>query len=106
LLAEEKPHLKPDLTAQELADQLGWGPDRLTKALRHGGGTSFFDAINRARVNEVQALAAESRNARMSLLALAHDAGFGSKSAFYEAFQRHSGCSPAAWRRGELLGKM
>jgi AraC-like DNA-binding protein len=103
LLAEEKPYLKPDLTAQELADQLGWAPDRLTRALRHGGGTNFFNAINRARVHEVQALAGESRNARLSLLSLGHDAGFGSKSAFYEAFQRHAGCSPAVWRKRESL---
>jgi AraC-like DNA-binding protein len=105
LLADEKPYLKPNLTAQELADRLGWGPDRLTKALRHGGGTNFFHAINGARVHEVQALAGQSRNARISLLSLAHDAGFGSKSAFYEAFQRHAGCSPAAWRKRESLRK-
>jgi AraC-like DNA-binding protein len=105
LLAGEKPQLKPDLTAQELAHLLGWGPDRLTKALRHGGGTNFFNVINRARVLEVQALAGESRNARMSLLSLAHDAGFGSKSAFYEAFQRHAGCSPAVWRKRNPLRK-
>jgi AraC-like DNA-binding protein len=105
LLEKEKPYLDPALTARALADRLGWAPDRLTSALRNGGKTSFFDAINAGRVREVQRLAAEPRNARISLLALAHDAGFGSKSAFYEAFQRHEGCSPAAWRRNDLLRK-
>ena len=99
LLARERPHLDPDLTAAELADRLGWAPERLTSALRQGGGLSFFDAVNAARVQELQALAADPANAEVSLLALAYDAGFGSKSAFYEAFQRHVGTAPAAWRR-------
>lgn len=105
LLAEEKPYLEPALTAQALADRLGWAPDRLTTAFRYGGGTTFFRAINGARVIEVQRLAVEPKNARISLLALALDAGFGSKSAFYEAFQRHVGCSPAVWRRNGVLRK-
>ncbi|HEX8569447.1 MAG TPA: AraC family transcriptional regulator [Caulobacteraceae bacterium] len=99
LLQREKPHLDPDLTAQTLADRLGWGGERLTGALRHGGASTFFDTVNAARVEEVQALARQPANAGVTLLALAYEAGFGSKSAFYEAFQRHAGCTPAAWRR-------
>lgn len=99
LFAEERPHLRIGLNAQTIADRLGWAPERLTQALRHGGGTNFFDAVNSARVREVIAMLARPANDRVSLLTLAHEAGFGSKSAFYEAFQRHAGCTPAAWRR-------
>lgn len=99
MLARERLHLDPDLTAAELADRLGWGPGRLTVALRQGGGLSFFDAINAARVRELKALAADPANSDISLLALALDAGFGSKSAFYDAFRRHAGSAPGAWRR-------
>jgi AraC-like DNA-binding protein len=99
LLVNDKPHLISNLTAEMLADRLGWGPERLTAALRHGGGVNFFDAINAARVRELQYLARKPANARVSLLVLAHEAGFGSKSAFYDAFRRHAGCTPAAWRR-------
>lgn len=104
LFESEKPQLDPDLTAQVLADRLGWAPERLTCALRLGGKVSFFDAVNAARVRELQALAADARNAEVSLLALAYDAGFGSKSALYEAFQRHAGSTPAAWRRAMRIG--
>ncbi|HYF23511.1 MAG TPA: helix-turn-helix domain-containing protein [Caulobacteraceae bacterium] len=99
LLAREKPYRDPDLTAQALADRMGWGGSRLTQALKHGGGTTFFDAINAARVRELQALAAQPDNADASLLVLAYEAGFGSKSCLYEAFRRHAGATPAAWRR-------
>ncbi|OFV94145.1 MAG: hypothetical protein A3H95_16140 [Acidobacteria bacterium RIFCSPLOWO2_02_FULL_64_15] len=102
LLANDKPHLLPNLTAEMLADRLGWGPERLTAALRHGGGVNFFDAINAARVREVQRLARNPENARVSLLVLAHQAGFGSKTAFYDAFRRHAGCTPAVWRHRQV----
>lgn len=102
LLANDKPHLLPNLTAEALADRLGWGPERLTAALRHGGGVTFFDVINAARVREVQQLARDPENARVSLLVLGHQAGFGSKTAFYDAFRRHAGCTPAVWRHRQV----
>jgi AraC-like DNA-binding protein len=105
LLVNDKPHLLSNLTAEMLADRLGWGPERLTAALRHGGGVNFFDAINAARVREVQQLARKPANAHISLLVLAHEAGFGSKSAFYDAFRRHAGCTPAEWRRRQVDDK-
>jgi AraC-like DNA-binding protein len=99
LLKRERPHLDPDLTAQQLADRLGWAPERLTRALRDGGGANFFNTINAARVAEVQKAMADPQKARTSVLALGFDAGFGSKTALYDAFGRATGCSPAEWRR-------
>jgi AraC-like DNA-binding protein len=99
-LKEHRPHLKPGLTAGTLSDELGWAPERLTRAFRLGGDSSFFDSINRARVEEVQALARDPANAQLSMLRLGLEAGFGSKTALYDAFQRHAGCTPAGWRLG------
>jgi AraC-like DNA-binding protein len=98
LCAAQKPYTSAELTAQELASMLGWGQDRLTRALRHQG-TNFFEFVNACRVKVVQSLALQRRERKEDLLGLAHDAGFGSKTAFYEAFKRHTGMSPAAWRR-------
>lgn len=98
-LAAERPHLDPDLAAPQLADALGWAPERLTLAFRAGGGTSFHDAILRARIDEMARLARDPVNARVTTLALGFDAGFGSKSAMYDAFRRELDISPAAWRR-------
>jgi AraC-like DNA-binding protein len=97
LLETEKPHLDSGLTAQMVADRLGWAPERLTRALK-GGDVNFFCAINAARVLEVQRAMADPRNSKTSILALGHDAGFGSKTALYDAFRRSAGCSPAEWR--------
>lgn len=100
-VATEEPHVDGDLTAGDLADRLGWARFRLTRALQLGGATNFYDFMNRARVETVKRLAVEPRHARTTLLSLAHDAGFGSKSAFYVAFQAAEGMSPARWRAAQ-----
>lgn len=100
-VATEEPHVDGALTAGDLADRIGWARFRLTRALQLGGETNFHDFMNRARVETVKRLAAEPRHARATLLSLALDAGFGSKSAFYVAFQAAEGISPARWRAAQ-----
>jgi AraC-like DNA-binding protein len=97
-MLQHQPHRDPDLTAGGLADRLGWAPYRLTQALRLGGSTNFHDFVNRARVEAVKKDVLDPKHANASLLALAFDAGFGSKSAFYEVFRAVEGVAPARWR--------
>ena len=99
-MGETHPHLTAGLTIDALSDQIGWDPLRLSEVIRQGFGVSYFDFINARRVEEVKALMADPRNQRITLLSLAMDAGFGSKSAFNEAFKRHVGQSPSQYRRG------
>lgn len=101
-VAKEKSFLDPELTALALADAIGWAPDRLSRALRLGGGTNFYDFVNRARVDTLKALARDPQNRRTNMLFLAYDSGFGSKSAFYEAFRAVESIPPAQWRKQEL----
>lgn len=98
-LAASRLFLDPDLTASQLADDLGWAPERLTQAFRIGGATNFHDAVLRARLTEMERLARDPANERVTTLALGLDAGFGSKSAMYEAFRRELSTTPAAWRK-------
>lgn len=100
-VTKHEPHVDGALTAADLADRLGWARFRLTRALQLGGQTNFHDFLNNARVKTVKRLALDPRYARASLLSLALDAGFGSKSAFYTAFQAAEGVSPARWRAAQ-----
>lgn len=100
-VAKTKPHLDADLTSAQLADHIGWAGERLHRAIRLGGDTSFHDFINRFRLDSLTELVRDPANARVSLLGLAHDSGFGSKSAFYAVFKTLRGGSPATWRRSQ-----
>jgi hypothetical protein len=75
-----EPHVEGGLTAPDLADRIGWARFRLTRALQLGGETNFHDFMNRTSVETVKRLAHDPKNARVTLLSLALDAGFGSKA--------------------------
>ena len=100
-MAGVKPFLKPDLTIGALADQLGWPREEVTRAVRVND-ENFFDCINRYRVEEARRLIADPANADITLLSLAYDAGFGSKSTFNAAFRRRFGMSPSKFRAQAL----
>ncbi len=98
LMRTEKPFLDAGLTADALADRLGWPREKITAAVRTHG-DSFFDCINRYRIDEAKRLIDDPQNATVSLLAISMDAGFGSKSSFNAAFRRHAGVTPTQYRR-------
>ena len=96
-LREHAPYLKAGLSAEMLAETLGWPLARLTQAVRAAGASHFNDYLNRWRVEEVIGQMKEASEA--PILDLALEAGFGSKSSFNEAFKRHTGLTPTEYRR-------
>jgi AraC-like DNA-binding protein len=101
---EDKSFLDAELTAMSLSDRIGWAPDRLSRALRLGGATNFYDFVNSARIEAFKEMALDPKNKRTNMLYLAYDAGFGSKSAFYEIFRARENLPPARWRRQARQG--
>ncbi|WP_397546448.1 helix-turn-helix domain-containing protein [Rhodothermus marinus] len=98
----EKLYRQPDLTLQALAERLGISPHNLSEVLNTAFGQSFYDFVNGYRVREVQALLADPERAHLTILALAMEAGFSSKSTFNAAFKKHTGLTPSAYRRRML----
>jgi AraC-like DNA-binding protein len=98
-MVSQKPWAEMGLTIDDLAGRLGWDTERLSQTIRFGFGESYFDFINRHRVDEVKRLMGSLELKRVTLVSLAFDAGFGSKSAFNEAFKRHAGMTPSQYRR-------
>ncbi len=99
LMQLDKPYLDGDLTLPELAAQIGASPHQLSQFFNQHLGESFFDYINRHRIAAFQRSALLPVNQGRSILDLALDCGFGSKSTFNAVFKRQVGMSPSAWRR-------
>ncbi|MCG8098850.1 MAG: helix-turn-helix domain-containing protein [Candidatus Thiodiazotropha taylori] len=95
---EQRTFLDSKLTLPQLAAQLSISPNYLSQVINEQAECNFFDFINRYRVEEAQrSLTAES--GQVNILSIALDAGFNSKSAFYTAFQRHTGQTPSEYRK-------
>jgi len=55
---------------------------------------TFYDFINGKRIEEFKRIVALPENQKYTLLALAYDCGFNSKTAFYIDFKSATGQSP------------
>ncbi|MEO1653285.1 MAG: helix-turn-helix domain-containing protein [Bacteroidota bacterium] len=94
----EKPFLNPDLTLSILAESLRISPNHLSQVLNERFQSNFFDFINRHRVEEVKARLRSGNYAHYTLLALAQDCGFKSKSSFNAAFKKFTQLTPSQFK--------
>ena len=94
LMAAEKPYLAADLSLPDLARRLGMPVTLLSQVINEGTGKHFNDFINAYRVAEFLRQAREPANAHLSLLGIALNSGFNSKSTFNRAFKKVTGTSP------------
>lgn len=102
LMAERHPHRDPELTLAALAQRAGLSPHHLSQVLNERLQTSFADLVNRARVDDVCELLVRPESERLTLEAVAREAGFNSRSAFYQAFRKFRGMTPSQYRAGIL----
>jgi len=94
----ESPHLDSKLTLPQLAKQIGISPNYLSQVINEQYNKNFFDFINDYRVEEAKRLLADSAKADLSIISIAYDSGFNSKSAFYTAFKKNVGITPSKFR--------
>lgn len=95
---------EPALTIAQVAKRSGY-PEYLVSVVinRRFGGT-FWDYINRLRVEAVRTHLAERADTR-TILDIAYDCGFTSKSTFNAAFKRQVGETPSSYRRRHGQGE-
>ena len=97
LMSTKKPYLEPKLSLSELADQLDISPNHLSQVINQFEEKNFFDFINAYRVNEFKTRALKPENKNYSILAIAYDSGFNSKSTFNHVFKKMEGSTPSAY---------
>jgi AraC-like DNA-binding protein len=98
-MAEKKPYLDADLSLSSLAKEMKMTRGHLSQLINNGLGENFYDFINRHRVEEVKKLMADPDKANFSLLGIAFEAGFKSKSSFNLIFKRFTGLTPTGYRK-------
>ncbi len=99
LMEEEKVFTESDLSLNTLAQYLDIQPYQLSQLLNRSLQQSFFDYINHYRIEEVKRQLRDPQSQRFTILSVALDAGFNSKSSFNETFKKYTGMTPSAYRR-------
>ncbi len=102
MMESEHAYLLPDLTLPVLAEAVGCSVNHLSQVINSGFDMSFFDYVNHYRVNHAKEMLLQIDGQNGAILNIAFSVGFNSNSAFYAAFKKHVGMTPAAFRRSKL----
>jgi AraC-like DNA-binding protein len=100
LLNEEKPYLEGSLSLNQMADQLKISRHQLSQVINEHLGLSFFDLINKHRVDEFIRRVEQGDTEKFTLLGIAFDCGFNSKASFNRIFKIKKGMTPSAFVSG------
>ena len=99
-LAAQPCYTNPNLRIADLADAIGVHQAKLSQVFSIHAHTSFADYINRRRIDEFKRRATDPRYSQYATVALAEMCGL-KKSAFFAAFKKYEGCTPAEWLEKE-----
>lgn len=90
-----KPYLDGDLTLTRLAQMIGVTPHNLSEAMNTRLNQSFYELVNSYRVEEVKRRLLAGHARSFSLLSIARESGFTSKTSFNMIFKKHTAMTPS-----------
>lgn len=94
----KKPYLEETLSLTDLAGQLNMTRNQLSELINKNTGDNFYMFVNKFRVEEVKRLISDPKNKNFTILSLAYEAGFPSKSSFHTIFKKFTGLTPTEYR--------
>ncbi len=99
VMDKEKPFLKNDLTLQKLAALLDISTHHLSQIINERLNLNFFDFVNGYRINEAKLRLVSPDFQNLTILAIAEECGFNSKSSFNTAFKKFTDVTPTEFKK-------
>jgi len=90
-----------ELSLGSLAESLNVHPHELSRIINIALGKNFNDFINEYRVSEITRKMQDPAYNRITLLGIAYDCGFNSKSTFNRVFREMTGKSPVEYKSAQ-----
>ena len=87
----------PEFSFQMMVDELGISRQNLSQIINTGQKKNFYKLINEFRVEEVEKKLANQECKDLTLLGIAFDCGFNSKTTFNRIFKENTGMTPTAY---------
>ncbi|GLB52487.1 hypothetical protein NBRC110019_15270 [Neptunitalea chrysea] len=101
-IEKEKPYLDTQLSLTGLGNELNMQSNKLSYMINEVLGINFNEFINRYRLEHFKSIAALPENKSLTLVGLAYESGFNSKSVFNTYFKKVEGVTPKVWLKGIL----
>lgn len=93
-LEEEKVYTDPELSIRSLSNRVDLHPNKLSWLINESFETNFNSLINSYRVKEFQTKVKNGEHKQFSILGLAYECGFNSKTVFNTYFKQETGLTP------------
>lgn len=97
LMKAEQIYLDPAISLRLLAEKLDMQPNKLSWLLNEQIGKNFNEYINAFRLITFKEKALNPNNSNLTLLGLAYESGFNSKTVFNAFFKKMEGVTPKSW---------
>jgi AraC-like DNA-binding protein len=97
LMDTEKRYLDNKLTLDALAKEIDISPNYLSQVINEQFSKNFYDFVNTYRIEDFKIKTNDPKFKNYSILALALECGFNSKSAFYSVFKKYVGQTPSEY---------
>ncbi|MEM9895085.1 MAG: helix-turn-helix domain-containing protein [Bacteroidota bacterium] len=89
-----KYYLQPELSLKDFSKKLHKPTKEVSKLINMGLKKSFIEFVNQYRIDHFKELIKANSAKRYSLLGIAYESGFNSKSTFHRVFRQQEGMSP------------
>jgi AraC-like DNA-binding protein len=96
---KETPYLNPELTLSDLATKLKTNTSILSQVINTGFGKNFNDFVNEYRVETFKSKIKTPQYQHLTMLAVAFECGFNSKTTFNRAFKKSTNQNPSDYHR-------
>lgn len=97
----ERPFLNPALSLRSLAQQIEIHPNHLSWLLNESIGQNFNEYINNYRIEHFKKLIVNPDNSHISIIGLAYESGFNSKTVFNTVFKKEVGMTPKEYQKSQ-----
>jgi len=96
---ENEWYTEENISLGELAKRLNTSPPYLSQVINQKFQMNFYDLINSRRIESVKSKMKNPSFSHLSILGIAQESGFKSKSAFNKAFKKFVGTTPSTFRK-------
>ena len=91
---EEKPFLDRNLTLVKFSNDLDIHPHHVSRVINERLGCNFSNFVNQYRVKYSKKILLKDLLQKYTISGIGNEAGFNSRSAFYNSFKKYTGMSP------------
>ncbi|MCW1963434.1 helix-turn-helix domain-containing protein [Chryseobacterium viscerum] len=102
-MVQEKLYKDPELNLNAVARLLDVHPNLLSQVINSMEHKNFYDYINRQRIEEFKRTVVLPVNQKYTILSLAFDCGFNSKTSFNRNFKNYMNCSPTEFLKSQSI---